>query len=355
MKFNLSEKNMISIIFFFNVMCYLAIQFGAKAFFSSTAGSDTGTVERLAEAGDFEGGSYAMTSYIYSIVPDLLRTPIVLITGISFLFFCISRTVNVKEALIISFLCLAPTIMSIGTFQKDMILVWFVLPFAIIISNSAKHNKVLLSLIIIYTAYALFFRIYFGIILFITLGTYLFSIGKTPSRFFILTTLLITFCIIPNEILYQLQIPRDKANIVRILVNGREGARTAFLNPYEITGLLPFLGNYFYSIWKLDLSFLSSLSIKEMYLSLNLFFYIAFMIWGLSSPSKKAKLLGSLIFGHISVLHLFEPDSGSYLRHLSSTLPYVCILMQIKRDANNKHTILSTNKPQQTNEQIYNR
>jgi hypothetical protein len=334
----LDQQGQIKLLAFATVVIYFIIQLGMKSFFSDTAGGDVGTVERLAESGDFGGGAYGMTALIYSIFPEYLKMPVVYISGVLFILFCFSKIHNAKYAILMSFLCFSPIMMAIGTFQKDLILVWFTLPMSILIFRSTSIRACFLVLAFFYITYAIIFRIYFLIIFFGVVYLYLLFVLPVYVKTIMLTALFVVFLLVPVELLYDLQAPRDVANIKRIYSHGRDGARTAFMNPFEINGIVSFMKNYLYSYWKMDLSVFVSLSIKEIYLFLNLVCYYSIAFWAVFSNCRKCKMLGFVILSHILVLHLFEPDSGSYLRHLSSTLPYVALLFYFRHDQALKKT-----------------
>lgn len=323
----LQTKDKIFIVKCLTIILYFIIQFGLKSLFSSTAGADAGTIEKLAEMGEVGGGSYGMTAFLYSIIPSFLQQIVVYLTGYLFISYCFSHVKTFNEALIISFLCFAPIMMAIGTFQKDLVLVWFLLPLAYFIGKSKNIISIIFFLVFVYVLYSSLFRIYFYLILLVSL--YVFFLVTSPSyiKIFLLIVLVISLAVIPDSLLYELQSPRDIANFNRIYAFNRDVTRTAFMNPFEIDGLLSFFYNYIYSFWMMDFSLLHSLSIKEMYLSFNLFLYYYFAYLGVTSSLFKSKILGSLIISHILVLHIFEPDSGSYLRHLSSVLPFLSLLI----------------------------
>lgn len=320
-----------TIFFILAVIAYLSIVLGARVLFSATAGSDTNTVADLADSGRYGlGTSYAATALVYAYTPAVIRDPLVFATGIGFLWFCIANVKTTKEAAIISFLCLAPCMMAIGTFQKDMLLAWFILPVAAIALKARSDRVVFLSFVLIYLGYALMFRQYFLVIIAVGITAFAFVRSGPIMRMIILASILCILLLVPVDVLEMLQAQRERANFDRIYTFGRSGARTAFLNPLDVTGLWSFTINYLYSFWAMDLSFFSFFGIKELYLTANIFFYYAIMIIAFRKGKRRDHLLASIIFAHIATLHLFEPDSGSYLRHLSSTLPYLTVLLARK-------------------------
>jgi hypothetical protein len=137
----------------------------------------------------------------------------------------------------------------------------------------------------------------------------------------------VAFLLVPIDYLAILQEPRDVANLSRIFVDGRLNARTAFMNYTEVNDRIDFLLNYLFSYWMLEFSIFSYFSVREVYLILNLIFYYYFSILAVFLLPGLGRVFASLVISHILVLHLFEPDTGSYLRHISSTLPYLACIM----------------------------
>ncbi|MCJ8142881.1 hypothetical protein MKI84_08130 [Ancylobacter sp. A5.8] len=310
------------------VLLYFAIVFGLRGAFSDTAGSDSSTVKQLAESGSFEdAGSYAMTAFIYSITPPFLRHPFIYATGVAYIIFAL-RTANDRYSLaIVSFLLIMPMLTAIGTFQKDLLLVWFTLPVAYIFRSNATLLRSIIFYIIIYSLYAYYFRKYFFLIMFITFIFYVFFAYNYKFKMMAVFVAIAVLLLVPTDVLYQLQIPRDRANFVR-LIEGVRGVRTAFLNPYPIDSLWHFMLNYLNAFWMLDFSLISrGFSIREAFLTLNVVVYIFAMWRGLIDKDPKIKFLGAMIAGHFFLIHVFEPDSGSYLRHLSASLLYVTIIV----------------------------
>lgn len=303
---------------------YFLASLGLKGALSETAGADTATVERMAEMGSGadEGTSYAATAAVYALFPEFARMPFVYITGITFIIYCIRLTRGWSLALLASFLLVVPCLTAIGTFQKDLLLVWFVLAVSILIKHSRASFTALAWTLAIYASYAFMFRSYFFLIAAGAVAIYAASTRNIWLRVAIVLATFLALIAMPTDILVALQQPRDLANAER-LYEGAVGSRTAFMNLYKVTGLGTFLGNYVYSFWMLDLSLISrSFGVKELFLTFNVLGYLTAMVIGLKSPDPIIRLLGALVSGHFFIIHLFEPDAGSYMRHMSSTLPY---------------------------------
>lgn len=310
------------------VLLYFAIVFGLRGAFSDTAGSDSSTVKQLAESGSFEDvGSYAMTAFIYALIPSPLRLPFVYATGVAYIIFAL-RTANDRYSLaVVSFIMIMPLLTAVGTFQKDLLLVWFTLPVAYVFRSNATLSRSILVYIIFYSLYALYFRKYFFLIMFVTFAFYIFFAYNYKFKLMAVFVSIAVLLLVPTDVLYQLQIPRDRANFVR-LIEGVRGVRTAFLNPYPIDGLWHFTLNYLNAFWMLDFSLISrGFSIREAFLTLNVVVYVFAMWRGLVDKDLKMKFLGAMIAGHFFLIHVFEPDSGSFLRHLSASLLYVTIII----------------------------
>ena len=314
-----------SIFRFIAISFFVLIVSGAQSLFSSTASLDAQSITQLANEGDFEGGSYAMMSLIYYMLPQYAIFLLVIFLGSLFLFYSTRHLTTNIHAAIIAFLCLAPSILAVATFQKDLLLVPFIVFAALSIEKIPVKLLSYAALSIVYISYALLFRNYFAVIL---ASFFIFTFyGKSSSavRFMLVAALVLVLILSPEEIFQKLQGSRDFVNMHRVNQPGAEGYRTAFVNLMPIRDSYSFVANYIYAFLRLNLPFIFYPGSKELFLGFNVAAYFYFSIWGVMKGGRASKMAGTLILAHIAVLNLFEPDLGSYIRHLSTTLPFLAI------------------------------
>ncbi|WP_233344555.1 hypothetical protein [Burkholderia cepacia] len=192
---------------------------------------------------------------------------------------------------------------------------------AIVLARIAQRRTALVAIaaaVMLYGAYAALVRSYFALIPAIAFGVLLFRQGAWPRRIVLMLAVLLAIFLLPNDVYYLLQHPRDMA--ADYLAYGSPfGARTSFNNPAEPVSFVAFCVNYLYAVLRLNLPVLFSPGPKE--IAMQVFVWIALAaVWrrarGDDGPGRE--VLAALVIGHVAVSMLFEPDLGSYTRHLSS-------------------------------------
>ncbi|WP_244111626.1 hypothetical protein [Burkholderia cepacia] len=192
---------------------------------------------------------------------------------------------------------------------------------AIVLARIARRRTALVAIaaaVVLYGAYAALVRSYFALIPAIAIGVLLFRHGAWPRRIVLMLAVLLAILLLPNHVYYLLQHPRDMA--ADYLAYGSPfGARTSFGNPAEPVSFAAFCVNYLYAVLRLNLPVLFSPGPKE--IAMQVFVWIALAaVWrrarGDDGPGRE--VLAALVIGHVAVSMLFEPDLGSYTRHLSS-------------------------------------
>ncbi len=307
------------------VINFLIIAAGAQSLFSATAGFDANAVSRLAAEGRFDEGSYGMTALIYAYLPGPMRELAVYIVGAGFILYSTRRLQTNAHALAITFLALAPSILTVAGFQKDLLLVPFIICAAISIERTKSLGGMIALVAVIYGLYGYWFRDYYFLILFFFI--FLLVVARLPSQWKVLLGmgLLIIIMITPLSVLQALQGPRDSVNYLRLSDPNFVGARSAFANLLPIESAWAFVVNYFYALIRLNFAFFINPGAREAFLELNLIFYAFAIVTAFRHGSRRARTAATLILAHLIVLTFFEPDLGSYIRHLSSTLPFAAI------------------------------
>ena len=201
--------------------------------------------------------------------------------------------------------------------SKDTIVVLM----AIVLSGVARRRSTIATLAVavaLYGGYALLVRGYFALVLALALAVLLFRRASWRGRTALALAVPVALFLLPNDAYYLLQHPRDMA--ADYLAYGSPfGARTSFRNPLPPDSFLAFCANYAYGVLRLNLPVLFMPGPKE--LAMQAFVWIALAAaWrhGRGNALAPADLLAGLVVGHVAVSMLFEPDLGSYTRHLSS-------------------------------------
>lgn len=217
------------------------------------------------------------------------------------------------------FMLLAPIFLYLPFFIKDT----FTTPVSIgavlvLISRRWPAWAQIGCVLLLYVAYAAIFRQYYFLIAGIWLGVMVFLYASWPWRIAMLVTIPLIMLLVPGHIYDAMQEPRDIANSMRVGFAGA-GNRTAFINLVKPDGLGSFVINYLYAAFRLNLPIVGG-GPKEAYLFLNICLY-GWLTWtGLRSGNMRISWPTGLFLAHVLVLTIFEPDLGSYLRHVSTAV-----------------------------------
>ncbi|GAA5000593.1 hypothetical protein GCM10023206_02380 [Acinetobacter puyangensis] len=310
------------ILSFFIGVCILG-----EFVFSSTMGKDALLIANM-EVEDIQlGSSYGMMAWLYQMIPSSLILVVTIFIGSMFILNVFKDANKNYNLLLLLFLCSVPCVLTISSFQKDLILVLFIIPVTMLILSNINNFAKLILISAIYISYAVVFRSYYYLITILFVGIYFFKVSNGHIRLSIILASICVFLLIPNTVYYSLQSSRDLVNLHRVGVNG-EGYRTAFLNPLSPDSFFNFLYNYVYAILRLNFGFFFNSSIKDLVFMIYPLIYYYYVFKGLISQQvDKNFFAASLVLSHALVYFLFEPDTGSYARHLSSTLPYLAIVI----------------------------
>ncbi|WP_236655004.1 hypothetical protein [Burkholderia pyrrocinia] len=200
--------------------------------------------------------------------------------------------------------------------SKDTIVVLM----AIVLAGIAQRRPtavLFVAAVMLYVGYAVFVRSYFALVLAIALVALLFRHMSWRGKAWLTLAVPAVLFLVPPDAYYLLQHPRDMA--ADYLAYGSPfGARTSFRNPMEPTSFAAFCANYLYAVLRLNLPAMFMPGPKE--IVMQMFVWIALAsVWRRTRGAGRAReLLACLVIGHVAVSMLFEPDLGSYTRHLSS-------------------------------------
>ncbi|KQN33743.1 hypothetical protein ASG37_16460 [Sphingomonas sp. Leaf407] len=286
-----------------------------------TQGNDAETVASLSTSADtadsFDG--YAVMSLIYAYTNKATQFVILLGFGATLIGMFL-WWLRVPRMLAIGCFCLlSPIFLYLTFFIKDT----FTTPVAIattLILLSQRIPALVKAAAVgaVYIGYAFVFRQYYLIIIALWFGILLFLKASWGWRAVLITLVPLVMLAVPKELYDTLQMQRDVVNITRAGFAGA-GNRTAFLNLVEPDGLGTFVINFLYAAVRLNLPFFGA-GPKEVYLFANLCIYAWLMITGLRSGNPRISWPAGLFLAHVLVLTIFEPDLGSYLRHVSTAL-----------------------------------
>ncbi|KWI26332.1 hypothetical protein [Burkholderia stagnalis] len=232
------------------------------------------------------------------------------------------RSANRFRSMVAAFVLSSPCVFfNLFVASKDTLVVLM----SLIVAWAARRFKVrgtLVATLAPYGVYACFIRSYFALIAAIALTCVVFRLLSLRGQLVLCAAAGLIFALLPDWAYYALLHPRDMA-VDYLVYESPFGARTSFYNPVDPSSLYGFIIDYLYAIGRLNLAPLFSPGPKEVVMQIFVALAVAPALRVLrcrratvGSPSDI--VLASLVFGHIAVSMLFEPDLGSYIRHLSS-------------------------------------
>ncbi len=218
---------------------------------------------------------------------------------------------------------------------KDTLVVLMSLMVAASASRGNAVVRTWILTVVLYLAYAVTLRAYFALILGVAMVFYLLICVGCRSRIVVIASAIWAMACLPPAVFLALQYPRDLA-VDYLMFQSPYGARTSFYNPFRPDSLSAFSANYLYAACRLNFAVLWIPGAKE----------LAMQCWVLVAAWPPAvqvvcamryrargvrSLLACLVLAHVAVSMLFEPDLGSYMRHLSSVAALSMLLLKSGR------------------------
>lgn len=303
---------------------YAALQAYGPERILGTQLNDTRTIEELSfrtdEVGFFE--SYATTAMAYGLFPDPIRNFIVYTIAAIFFTTVLWKCRGLAHSAFGAFLLLSPLYMFLAIFNKETLLVPFLLAAyaAVMLLNRDRWRAFWVA--VIYGAYALFFRNYYLLITCAFLFLLALRNMTTGQRIGSIVFVLIAMAFLPRGVYEELNFARDVVNYYRVGYSDA-GFRTAFFNYTDRADVIGFFLNYGYAFARLNLPLLFDGGIKELFLMVNVAAYALLIGVDLKFGTPRSRAATLLFVSHLAVLIIFEPDLGSYMRHSSVPLIFL--------------------------------
>jgi len=181
--------------------------------------------------------------------------------------------------------------------------------------------------LLLYAVYGVFVRQYYLLIVGVFFIVYF--LWRRPLKYHLLAAVVVVGAILaaPSSILQTLQSPRDTSNAYAEQIGSDN--RTAFTNIASPGNGVGFLVNYGYAATVLITPVLYFQTASDVFMQLM----IATMLFILYKARRRSRRAGhdrfelrffaSLFVAHILVQLIFEPDLGSFTRHLTSVILYI--------------------------------
>lgn len=272
------------------------------------------------DAGD---GSFAATALFFSFFPKPLDVILLLAIGWVSLGLMLYK-LKTPQAYFAVYLMTFPAIISAMIRpQKEIIVIILAICVTYIVMYTEKSKLMKLLIIMgMYAVYAAVFRSYYFLIIFTFICTFVFAKASVSQKVCLVLVGIALLLMTPVEILVKLQGQRDLMNYVRVS-SGEAGHRTAFMNPYLIDSLWHFILNYVHAILRMHTPIIFDFGIKSIGWMGIASLYAYALLKGAWQKWEGSDILFPLFMAHLLVLMLFEPDIGTYIRHITSVFLYV--------------------------------
>jgi hypothetical protein len=324
------------LVFAIGILVCILVAFFKESIFPEKYFNDTITIQRLIKHPYKDLGDSAFTNTAkffrifhidkYFLAPVLAIISYFLVIYFSFKKYSVEAISLSNFFLIVSYSAMAMVYMS--TYSKDLVLFLFVIvPFVFF------EKKYILIWTLFAIFYAAFFRDYWFVTILLFWGLKIFIIKK--PKFLILTIPLFYFLIscVYNYIFgVSLSMIRYITNIDR----DADSAQTAIKNYVDGNNFLLEAVNFIITLVFLIIPIPLLLLAKPFYVILTLlivvFFYNFIKLYVKEYKNEKFTNIFSFVISFILVQSLFEPDYGSFVRHLAPLYPiiFVCIAKNTK-------------------------
>ena len=303
----------------FAVFCFIDLRF-----ISPTIAYDSNRMLDelwLMTEGAQASSSYYHSALIFQSLPEALLLPAVALIGMIHILILYGRNTH-PATLLLCTLLLLPVLLFFSRPVKETLL--SPVTFVVLGLLCLQLNGVLrvLAVAVCYLFYTYFMREYFVIILAAFAGLMILAQASWGLRLALLAGALAALSLAPAEFFQTLQGPRDYINLLRT-AKSVVGVQSAFMNPLPPDSLGNFLVNYGYAFARLNLPVLFQLRMQEVFLLSVVLASFALIVYGLRRGGPKERACALLVLAHALTLNLFEPDLGSYLRHLTSATIYL--------------------------------
>ncbi|KAB0648475.1 hypothetical protein [Burkholderia territorii] len=319
-------------------LMYVGVYANARAVLPEFIFRDADKIQTQIGGGStYEGSSFDAVGKLYQMLGNAGTALFVVALGIATIWIAV-RQARRAGALAACLALIAPCLFfNLFVASKDTVVV----AMSIVVLAVARRRGTGWAMPIaaaLYLGYAATIRSYFALILAIALAAWAFRRASALPRLAGALLAVAVLVSLPDAAYMLLQQPRDLA-VDYLVYSSPFGARTSFYNPFMPDSFAHFVGNYAYSLVRLNLPVLFSLDPKGVAMQALIALFLG-AAWrripalpardGHASPARDGELLASLILGHVAVSMLFEPDLGSYLRHLSSVAPLAVALWSIR-------------------------
>jgi hypothetical protein len=271
--------------------------------------------------------SYAATAFLFMFIGERNVDLLVFTVGTSYLLLAFRGISGFNREFLVRLAWIIPCLtQALFIANKETIVLSMTLIIVGVWLTTKSTRWTCVALLVLYGAYGGLVRIYYLIIILVIAYLLILYQLRGSARILWLLAPIVGIFLAPNSLLEQIQGQRDSMNAWAVNIGSDN--RTAFNNLVPPTSSINFLINYVYAAAVLLLPFLFFYSIKELLLFGCILGQASLIRFGWRQPMSEAdrsvvRLFTTLLLGHFFTQVLFEPDLGSFVRHLSSASLYM--------------------------------
>ncbi|WP_211474276.1 hypothetical protein [Collimonas humicola] len=254
--------------------------------------------------------SFTSTAMVYALIgPEWSQILLLLATAAVIVYVC-KKSYRLIDLLFAFLLMLSFALFNLKL-SKEVIVIMLNLIACAVCATQLSNRKKITIITVFYLLYAWKFRVYYVVIAALMLAFHVIAGSRGKLRLWLVAGMLLLCCAIPGDFWDQLQQARDVANANR---EGLSDSKTMFTNLLAPNGVLTVVPNALFAAVRFYFAPLFSLRVQELFLSSTL--------WFLTLVLFKRRNYGHPLFlllaANFVVQTFFEPDLGSFFRHLSA-------------------------------------
>lgn len=266
------------------------------------------------------GNSFLVTAFILNLVPSPINWYANLLIG-SIALRQYAQSVRHKSVLGPSiFIVLPAIILFMPRLLKESILIPLFMICVFLLRVTGRRISISALIFMLFT-YGYFIRSYYLLIASMFCLVFAFRRVSLKGKILLIFVVLMVLAYLSPEHFQMLQGGGHRGG------TAMQWVRTSFANPFEATSLVSFLLNYLYAIVRLNFPIFFTQSPLEIFHMLCIASYGWVVVQGLRSVRWEANISAEVIIAQALILWLFEPDLGSYLRHLTSSFPFAGVVI----------------------------
>ncbi|WP_250452574.1 hypothetical protein [Caballeronia sp. ATUFL_M2_KS44] len=317
-----------------SALCYSGLFMAGKSFLPEFLFRDSDKIQaQMNGSSAYDGSSFDAVGKFYAMFGPTLLNVVVLALGVGFILAIFKRVRHVGS-LGVALVFGAPCVFfNLFVASKDTLVV--ALSLLIVWTLRRGGAKLTMAAVLFgYASYAVSVRTYYLLIVALAGCLWIYRRAGRRTRLVMIGAGLLGLYALPTIGYYALLHPRDMA-VDYLVYQSPFGARTSFYNLRPPDGFSSFCIDYAYAALRLHLPMLFSPDPRGLVMQM---FVLA--AWFSTRPMRANRetwpgvsVLACLVMAHMMVSTLFEPDLGSYVRHLSSVSLFCMVLFSLRNNA----------------------